>query len=102
MAAMILVGILRHCATQLINTMPKSPLKDIRQGRTLPRSRQLRFTTDIPEHAFGTRCQFLMDAFEKNEVGHKAFATISPLTLHEKSGCCHKHAEPNAGSRRYD
>ncbi|TPX63197.1 hypothetical protein CcCBS67573_g08735 [Chytriomyces confervae] len=66
-AAMILVGILRHCATQLINTIPKSPLKDIRQGRTLTRSRQLRFTIDIPEHVFETRCQFLMDAFEKNE-----------------------------------
>ncbi|KAJ3234621.1 ER membrane complex subunit 3 [Chytriomyces hyalinus] len=84
MAAMILVGILRHFATQLINTMPKSTLKDIRQGCALIRSRQLRFTTDIPEHAFETRRQFLMDAFEKNEyMKNPDAATSTPNPMQD-------------------
>ncbi|KAI8613681.1 integral membrane protein DUF106-domain-containing protein [Chytriomyces sp. MP71] len=64
MLAMVLVGILRHFATQLINTMPKQDLKSIRQGSGLIRARMVRFSSDIPKLAFEMRRTYLVEAFE--------------------------------------
>ncbi|KAJ3026745.1 UNVERIFIED_CONTAM: ER membrane complex subunit 3 [Siphonaria sp. JEL0065] len=67
MAAMILVGILRHFATMLLHSMPKQNLKAIREGCALTRARMLRHNVDITQSAFLQRRQYLVEAFDNKQ-----------------------------------
>ncbi|KAJ3099432.1 ER membrane complex subunit 3, partial [Physocladia obscura] len=64
MAAMILVGVLRHYATTLLMSLPKQTLKGVREGCALTRARMLRMSQDIHLAAFEKRRDFLVQAFE--------------------------------------
>ncbi|KAJ3294173.1 ER membrane complex subunit 3 [Borealophlyctis nickersoniae] len=66
MVVMVLVGVLRHHATQLLSSVPKGNVKAIRETAALIRARSLRAASlDIPLAAFSTRRSFLASAFEK-------------------------------------
>ncbi|KAJ1556060.1 ER membrane complex subunit 3 [Cladochytrium tenue] len=66
---MVFVGILRHHATQLLNSVPKQKIKAIREQSALMRSRMLRTdgALELPQHGFQSRKAFLCSAFEKNQ-----------------------------------
>ncbi|KAJ3096281.1 1-phosphatidylinositol-3-phosphate 5-kinase [Phlyctochytrium bullatum] len=66
---MVLVGILRHHATQLLNSPPKQKLNAVREMSALMRSRFFRGdgTTELPAHGFTSRRSYLSTAFEKNQ-----------------------------------
>ncbi|KAI9104951.1 integral membrane protein DUF106-domain-containing protein [Phlyctochytrium arcticum] len=67
MLVMVLVGILRHHATQLLNSTPKSNIKAIRESAALSRARMLRSPAGsiLPFSAFACRRQYLSSAFEQ-------------------------------------
>ncbi|KAJ1551735.1 ER membrane complex subunit 3 [Nowakowskiella sp. JEL0078] len=67
MVVMVLVGILRHHATQLLNSKPKLDVKGIRESQAINRGWLLRSSaaSDIPISAFNARKQFLTAGFEK-------------------------------------
>ncbi|KAJ1342954.1 hypothetical protein BSLG_002461 [Batrachochytrium salamandrivorans] len=67
MAVMVLVGILRHHATQLLHSTPKANLKQLRETASLMRARLLRSpnAADLPYTAFASRKAFLIESFEK-------------------------------------
>ncbi|KAJ1568896.1 ER membrane complex subunit 3 [Cladochytrium tenue] len=69
MVVMVFVGILRHHATQLLNSVPKQKIKAIREQSALMRSRMLRTdgALELPQHGFQSRKAFLCSAFEKNQ-----------------------------------
>lgn len=69
MLVMVLVGILRHHATQLLNSVPKQKLRAVRETSALMRSRIFRVegSLEIPRHGFLSRKAYLCSAFEKNE-----------------------------------
>ncbi|TPX31269.1 hypothetical protein SmJEL517_g05393 [Synchytrium microbalum] len=63
---MIMVGILRHHATQLMNSTPKTSVRGIRETQALLRSSLLRSpaASDIPPHSFKSRKDYWANAFE--------------------------------------
>ncbi|KAJ3108076.1 ER membrane complex subunit 3 [Phlyctochytrium planicorne] len=69
MVVMVLVGILRHHATMLLNSVPKQKLNAVRESSALMRSRCFRAdgTTELTAAAFNSRKAFLSTAFEKNQ-----------------------------------
>lgn len=66
MLTMIMVGILRHHATQLMSSTPKTTARGIRETQALLRSALLRSSAafDIPPHAFKSRKNYWAQAFE--------------------------------------
>ncbi|CAO3593246.1 unnamed protein product [Absidia cylindrospora] len=69
MIVMVLVGVLRHHITMLLNGTPKKPLlKAIRESKALLRGMRLRtFGNCIPHHAFASRKQYLSQAYESGK-----------------------------------
>ncbi|EGF79437.1 hypothetical protein BATDEDRAFT_25775 [Batrachochytrium dendrobatidis JAM81] len=67
MVVMVLVGVLRHHATYLLQSTPKANLKQLRESASLMRARLLRSPSaaDLPLSAFVSRKTFLIQAFEK-------------------------------------
>ncbi|KAG0055520.1 ER membrane complex subunit 3 [Linnemannia elongata] len=67
MIVMVLVGVVRHQVTVLLNGTPKkADLKSARETKALQRCGLLRaHGVHIPEHAFHGRKAFLSEAFEK-------------------------------------
>ncbi|KAG0366801.1 integral membrane protein DUF106-domain-containing protein [Gamsiella multidivaricata] len=67
MVVMILVGVVRHQVTVLLNGAPrKADLKSARETKGLQRGGILRaHGSHLPEHAFEARKAYLTDAFEK-------------------------------------
>ncbi|KAJ3016031.1 ER membrane complex subunit 3 [Thoreauomyces humboldtii] len=67
MLVMVLVGVLRHYATQLLNSVPKGHFKGVRESAALMRSRTLRSPAGgiLPQSAFQARVRYLAAAFEK-------------------------------------
>ncbi|KAF9584297.1 ER membrane complex subunit 3 [Lunasporangiospora selenospora] len=67
MVVMVLVGVVRHQVTVLLNGTPKkADLKSARETKALQRGAILRaFGSHLPEHAFLSRKAYLSDAFEK-------------------------------------
>ncbi|KAF9400410.1 ER membrane complex subunit 3 [Podila epigama] len=67
MLVMVLVGIVRHQVTVLLNGTPKkADLKSARETKALQRAGILRAHGGLlPEHAFFTRKSYLSEAFEK-------------------------------------
>ncbi|KNC99633.1 uncharacterized protein SPPG_09238 [Spizellomyces punctatus DAOM BR117] len=66
MLVMVLVGVLRHHATQLLNSTPKGNLKGMRESAALLRARTLRSPAGfiLPFPAFACRRTYLASAFE--------------------------------------
>ncbi|KAI8926640.1 integral membrane protein DUF106-domain-containing protein [Entophlyctis helioformis] len=69
MLVMVLVGVLRHHATQLLQSTPKGNLKQLRETASLMRARTLRSpnAADLPLSAFKARKAFLAKAFDDGE-----------------------------------
>ncbi|KAI9359307.1 integral membrane protein DUF106-domain-containing protein [Zopfochytrium polystomum] len=69
MVVMVLVGILRHHATQLLNSVPKQKLLAVRENSALMRSRVFRVegVQELPLQGFQSRRAYLCTAFEKNQ-----------------------------------
>ncbi|SAL95078.1 hypothetical protein [Absidia glauca] len=69
MIVMVLVGVLRHHITMLLNGTPKKPLlKAIRESKALLRGMRLRsFGNCVPLHAFSSRKQYLCQAYENGK-----------------------------------
>ncbi|KAJ3188769.1 ER membrane complex subunit 3 [Gaertneriomyces sp. JEL0708] len=67
MLVMVLVGVLRHHATQLLTSTPKGNFKAVRESAALLRARTLRSPVGflIPYQSFVARRTFLASAFEK-------------------------------------
>jgi len=66
MVVMVLVGILRHYFTILMNSPPKTNAKAIRETAALAKSARLRGNGNhITEQGFAARKSFLSDAFAK-------------------------------------
>ncbi|CAO3568255.1 unnamed protein product [Mortierella alpina] len=67
MIVMVLVGVVRHQVTVLLNGTPKkADLKSARETKALQRGAILRaYGTHLPEHAFQARKVYLSEAFEK-------------------------------------
>lgn len=67
MFVMVLVGLLRNYATQLMQSVPKTTLKQLREAASLVRGKMLRSASgsEIPYAAFHYRKQYLAEAFEK-------------------------------------
>ncbi|KAJ3413379.1 ER membrane complex subunit 3 [Chytridiales sp. JEL 0842] len=68
MVVMVLVGVLRHHAMQLLNSPIKQKVKAVREASALVRARNLRGegASEIPTKGFASRKAFLCNAFEKN------------------------------------
>ncbi|KAJ3147260.1 ER membrane complex subunit 3 [Irineochytrium annulatum] len=85
MVVMVLVGILRHHATQMLNSIPKQKMKAVRESSALMRSRLLRGdgNIEIPSSGFTNRRAFLSLAFEENQYlknPESAGAPANPMT----------------------
>ncbi|KAF8981583.1 ER membrane complex subunit 3 [Entomortierella lignicola] len=67
MLVMVLVGVVRHQVTVLLNGAPrKADLKSARETKALQRGGILRaFGSHIPQHAFESRKAYITEAFEK-------------------------------------
>ncbi|KAI9205538.1 integral membrane protein DUF106-domain-containing protein [Polychytrium aggregatum] len=66
MIVMIMVGVLRHHATQLLNSPPKTTWKAVRESSALARSRIIRAQSRfIPASGFKARKEYLSSSFEK-------------------------------------
>ncbi|KAI8815707.1 integral membrane protein DUF106-domain-containing protein [Fimicolochytrium jonesii] len=67
MLVMVLVGVLRHYATQLMTSVPKGNIKQVRESAALMRARMLRSPSGsvLPYPAFQSRVKYLAAAFEK-------------------------------------
>ncbi|TPX45019.1 hypothetical protein SeLEV6574_g04137 [Synchytrium endobioticum] len=66
MLTMVMVGVLRHHATQLLNSTPKTTIRGLRETQALLRSALLRSPAafDIPPHAFKSRKDYWTQSFE--------------------------------------
>ncbi|KAF9114922.1 ER membrane complex subunit 3 [Mortierella sp. AM989] len=67
MLVMVLVGVVRHQVTVLLNGTPrKADLKSARETKGLQRGAILRaFGSHVPQHAFEARKAYITEAFEK-------------------------------------
>ncbi|KAL2913448.1 hypothetical protein HK105_207060 [Polyrhizophydium stewartii] len=67
MLVMVLVGLLRHHATQLLQSTPKANIKQLRENASLMRARMLRSPNafELPHSSFESRKAFFTKAFEK-------------------------------------
>ena len=66
MLVMVLVGVLRHHVTSLLNSIPKTSAKKIRESQALLRSRTLRSpknSSDLPSASFIARKEYYSKAF---------------------------------------
>ncbi|KAI8801139.1 integral membrane protein DUF106-domain-containing protein [Cladochytrium replicatum] len=88
MIVMVLVGVLRHHATQLMSSMPKSDLKGVRETQALMRGRLLRSlgAFDIPYPAFQARKQYLTTQFATTNYIKSPNQTGPPNPMADPAG----------------
>lgn len=67
MVVMLLVGVLRHYATQLLNSRPKSEIRQLRETSALLRSQQVRTSYLLTKSAFYSRKTYLSERFARGE-----------------------------------
>ncbi|KAI8913131.1 hypothetical protein PhCBS80983_g05094 [Powellomyces hirtus] len=80
MLVMVLVGVLRHYATQLLTSVPKGNFKGVRESAALMRARTLRSPAGsvLTYEAFQARVRYLAAAFEKGTYLKNPNASATP------------------------